>query len=48
MATGSLPRGLAVLQCLVGAPEGLPLGRISELVDLPKSATHRILVTLAD
>ena len=48
MATGSLPRGLAVLQCLVGASEGLPLGRISELVNLPKSATHRILVTLAD
>ncbi|MEU0494057.1 IclR family transcriptional regulator [Mycobacterium sp. NPDC006124] len=48
MATGSLPRGLAVLQCLVGVSEGLPLGRISELVDLPKSAAHRILVALAD
>ena len=48
MATGSLPRGLAVLQCLVGVSEGLPLGRIAELVNLPKSGTHRILVTLAD
>jgi DNA-binding IclR family transcriptional regulator len=48
MATGSLPRGLAVLQTLTGVPEGLPLGRLAELVDLPKSAAHRILVTLAE
>jgi len=48
MTTGALPRGLAVIQCLVGISEGLPLGRIAELVDLPKSATHRILVTLAE
>ena len=45
MATGSLPRGLAVLQCLVGVSEGVPLSRIAKIVDLPKSATHRILVT---
>jgi len=48
MATGSLPRGLAILQCLVGVSEGIPLSRIAELVDLPKSATHRILTTLIE
>jgi DNA-binding IclR family transcriptional regulator len=48
MATGALPRGLAVLQCLVGVSDGLPLSGIAELVDLPKSATHRILTTLVE
>src|SRR5262245_47589589 len=48
MTTGALPRGLAVLQCLVGVSAGLPLSRIAEVVDLPKSATHRILVTLTE
>jgi DNA-binding IclR family transcriptional regulator len=48
MATGSLPRGLAVLQCLVGVADGVPLSRIAEVLDLPKSATHRILVTLIE
>jgi DNA-binding IclR family transcriptional regulator len=48
MATGSLSRGLGVLQAMIGHPEGLPLVRIAELVDLPKSAAHRILVTLAE
>ncbi|MCI2415833.1 IclR family transcriptional regulator [Saccharopolyspora sp. K220] len=46
MATGALSRGLAVLQCLIGATEGVPLTRIAESVDLPKSAAHRILVSL--
>src|SRR4029079_13340943 len=48
MATGSLPRGLAVLQCLIGVADGVPLSRIAEVLDLPKSATHRILVTLIE
>ncbi|GHH88335.1 transcriptional regulator [Streptomyces sulfonofaciens] len=48
MATGMLSRGLAVLQRLVGAPDGLPLSRIAEEVDLPKSAAHRILTTLTE
>ncbi|MEV0068155.1 MULTISPECIES: IclR family transcriptional regulator [unclassified Amycolatopsis] len=48
MPAGALSRGLAVLQCLVGSPEGLPLTRIAEAVDLPKSAAHRILVNLVD
>ncbi|MEU4673038.1 IclR family transcriptional regulator [Amycolatopsis sp. NPDC023774] len=48
MAAGALSRGLGVLQCLVGTPEGLPLTRIAEAVDLPKSAAHRILVTLVE
>lgn len=48
MAAGALSRGLAVLQCLVGAQEGLPLARIAESVDVPKSAAHRILATLIE
>jgi DNA-binding IclR family transcriptional regulator len=48
MAAGALARGLGVLQCLAGSPKGLPLARIAEVLDLPKSATHRILVTLID
>jgi DNA-binding IclR family transcriptional regulator len=48
MAAGALSRGLGVLQCLIGSPEGLPLARIAEAVDLPKSAAHRILVTLVE
>jgi DNA-binding IclR family transcriptional regulator len=48
MAAGSLSRGLDVLQCLVGAAEGLPLARIAEIVDLPKSAAHRVLATLVE
>lgn len=48
MATGALSRGLAVLQCLIGAPDGLPLTQIAETVDLPKSAAHRILGTLIE
>jgi DNA-binding IclR family transcriptional regulator len=48
MATGALSRGLGVLQCLVGFSDGLPLARIAEVVDLPKSAAHRILVILVE
>ncbi|MEU4673042.1 IclR family transcriptional regulator [Amycolatopsis sp. NPDC023774] len=48
MAAGALSRGLGVLQSMVGYPEGLPLARIAEEQDLPKSAAHRILVSLVD
>jgi DNA-binding IclR family transcriptional regulator len=48
MAAGALSRGLAVLQCLVGAPDGVPLTRIADAVGLPKSGAHRILVNLID
>ncbi|SNT48963.1 IclR family transcriptional regulator [Rhodococcoides kyotonense] len=48
MATGTLPRGLAILQTLVGSADGLPLTKIADDVDLPKSAAHRILLTLID
>jgi DNA-binding IclR family transcriptional regulator len=37
-----------VLQQLVGAPDGLPLSRIADAVDVPKSAAHRILLTLTE
>lgn len=48
MGAGALSRGLGVLQCLVGSPDGLPLARIAQAVDLPKSAAHRILMTLIE
>lgn len=48
VAAGTLSRGLAVLSCLVGEVEGVPLARISDQLGLPRSATHRILATLTD
>ncbi|MET7991793.1 IclR family transcriptional regulator [Amycolatopsis sp. NPDC005232] len=48
MAAGALSRGLGVLQSLVGHAEGVPLARIAEELDLPKSAAHRILTSLVE
>ncbi|MEV4604664.1 IclR family transcriptional regulator [Amycolatopsis sp. NPDC049253] len=48
MAAGVLSRGLGVLQSLVGHAEGVPLARIAEDLDLPKSAAHRILTSLIE
>ncbi len=46
MAAGVLDRAMAVLQLLVAAPEGLPLGAIAEGADLPKSGAHRLCADL--
>jgi DNA-binding IclR family transcriptional regulator len=49
MTSGALSRGLAVLQSLVGEPEGLSLSRVTELTGLPSGATtHRLLTTLVE
>ena len=42
MSVGVLDKAMAVLQLLVGAPEGLALGAIAEGADLPKSGAHRL------
>lgn len=48
MASGALSRGLAVLETLIGQSNGLALTRIAEIVELPKSAAHRILTNLIE
>lgn len=47
-ASGALSRGLAVLEKLAGSREGLPLSRVAQQLDLPKSAVHRVLTNLVD
>ena len=41
--SGVLQRSLAILELLSAEPEGLPLGVVAERLDLPRSATHRLL-----
>ena len=48
MVSGALSRGLTVIEVLVGAARGLSLQQVSERVDLPKSAAHRILANLIE
>jgi IclR family acetate operon transcriptional repressor len=48
MTVAAVARCLDVLECLAGAVGGLELGDIAARLDMPKSATHRILVTLAE
>jgi IclR family transcriptional regulator, acetate operon repressor len=40
-------RCLGVIEALAAAPTGLPLGTLAEQLDLPKSATHRLLQALS-
>ncbi|MHA6669485.1 IclR family transcriptional regulator [Homoserinimonas sp. A447] len=42
----AVPRSFAVLELLVGKPDGLQLGEIAEALELPKSAAHRVLAEL--
>ncbi len=44
--SGVLERTLAILECLAGQPEGLPLGAIADRLQIPASATHRLLTDL--
>ena len=46
--SSALPRTFAVIELLVGRPEGVPLGEISDTLELPKSATHRIVTELVE
>ena len=44
--SGVLERTLGVLECLTTHPEGLSLGTIAEKLNIPTSATHRLLTEL--
>jgi DNA-binding IclR family transcriptional regulator len=41
-----LERTLGILECLASQPEGLPLGRIADKLNMPASAAHRLLADL--
>jgi IclR family acetate operon transcriptional repressor len=43
----AIERCLSLIEALAEQPEGLSLGDLASRLDLPKSATHRMLVTLA-
>ncbi len=45
-STGSVERGLEILELLVNHPEGVSLTSICERLELPKSAAHKLLGTL--
>lgn len=47
MQVTNVDRCLSLLETLAEEPDGLPLGSLAERLDLPKSATHRLLQTLA-
>ncbi|SYX90177.1 Pca regulon regulatory protein [Pseudomonas reidholzensis] len=46
--TGLLERGLAILELLASSAEGVPLTEISEALQIPRSATHRLLNILCE
>jgi DNA-binding IclR family transcriptional regulator len=45
--SSTLERSLNILELLAGHPEGLALAGISERLDMPRSACHRLLTELA-
>jgi DNA-binding IclR family transcriptional regulator len=45
---GAASRGLAILELLSTSPGGLQLGDIAKKLDVPSSATHRLLTELAE
>jgi len=47
MTTSTVDRCLALVETLAGRPDGASLGALAQLVELPKSAAHRLLHTLA-
>jgi IclR family transcriptional regulator, acetate operon repressor len=47
MQIANVGRCLSLIEMLAGAPDGMSLGALAERLDLPKSATHRLLQTLA-
>lgn len=46
MTTGNLDRGLAILELLAANAPGLPMHEIADQLNIPRSATHRLLVEL--
>lgn len=48
MSVIAVDRVLKVLEALAGTPEGIDLGSLAERLDLPMSATHRLLGTLTE
>src|SRR6187549_345190 len=44
--TGTVERALRILETLAGEPEGMPLAAIAGELELPRSATHRLLAEL--
>lgn len=46
--SGLIERTLAVIELLAGNARGLPLFEIAERLRIPRSATHRVLATLAE
>jgi IclR family acetate operon transcriptional repressor len=44
--TGTVDRALRILETLAGEPEGMPLAAIAGELELPRSATHRLLAEL--
>jgi IclR family transcriptional regulator, acetate operon repressor len=45
--SGALERALAALELLAGHAGGLPLQSVAETLDIPKSAAHRLMASLA-
>lgn len=46
MTTGNLDRGLAILELLAANAQGLPMHEVADRLNIPRSATHRLLVEL--
>ncbi|WP_332695789.1 IclR family transcriptional regulator [Bosea sp. (in: a-proteobacteria)] len=48
MTIAAVERALKMLEALAGEPDGADLSLLAERLDLPVSATHRLLATLAE
>ena len=48
VTSGSLARGLAMLERLAGEADGMPLSQLANDLGLAKSAAHRVLAALVD
>ncbi len=46
MTAGIVDRALDVIELLVDHPDGIPLSDVARTLDMPKSATHRVLALL--
>src|SRR5262245_24828468 len=48
MSVAGLERSLDLLEALAGWPDGIALGDLAAQLGMPKSAVHRLLVTLLE